>query len=101
MVLLVRRWVIQGSDVLAGSVAVLVGDAHEWFIPKVVEAAKQIKVSPRVTSTGCGMGPLIDEASVARVTKAIEAGVEAGSRVIVRWQKSQTSGGGVCWTDNF
>jgi malonate-semialdehyde dehydrogenase (acetylating)/methylmalonate-semialdehyde dehydrogenase len=71
-----------GQRCLAGSVAVLVGDAHEWFIPQIVEAIKQIKVS-KGDEAGCGMGPLIDEASVARVTKAIEDGVEAGAELLL------------------
>jgi len=71
-----------GQRCLAGSVAVLVGDSHEWFIPKIVEAAKQIKVSAGGES-GCGMGPLIDEASVARVISAIEGGVAAGADLLL------------------
>ena len=71
-----------GQRCLAGSVAVLVGDAHEWFIPRIIEATKQIKVS-KGDEAGCGMGPLIDEASVARVTKAIEDGVEAGAELLL------------------
>ena len=85
-----------GQRCLAGSVAVLVGDTPEWFIPRVVEAAKQIKVSSG-GEDGCGMGPLIDEASVARVTQAIERGIEAGADLLldgrdcdlpgVRWKR--------------
>jgi malonate-semialdehyde dehydrogenase (acetylating)/methylmalonate-semialdehyde dehydrogenase len=71
-----------GQRCLAGSVAVLVGDTPEWFIPRVVEAAKQIKVSSG-GEDGCGMGPLIDEASVARVTQAIERGIEAGADLLL------------------
>ena len=71
-----------GQRCLAGSVAVLVGDAHEWFVPRIVEAAKKIKVSSGGES-GCGMGPLIDEASVQRVTKAIEGGIEAGAELLL------------------
>jgi len=71
-----------GQRCLAGSVVVLVGDTPEWFIPRVVEAAKQIKVSSG-SEDGCGMGPLIDEASVARVTQAIERGIEAGADLLL------------------
>ncbi len=71
-----------GQRCLAGSVAVLVGDVPEWFIPRIVDAAKKIKVS-QGNETGCGMGPLIDEASVNRVTKAIEAGIEAGADLLL------------------
>lgn len=71
-----------GQRCLAGSVAVLVGESPQWFIPKVVEAVKKIKVSAGDESN-CGMGPLIDGASVDRVTKAIEDGVEAGAELLL------------------
>jgi len=71
-----------GQRCLAGSVAVLVGDTHEWFIPRIVEAAKNIKVS-QGNETGCGMGPLIDDASLQRVTNAIECGVKAGADLLL------------------
>jgi malonate-semialdehyde dehydrogenase (acetylating)/methylmalonate-semialdehyde dehydrogenase len=80
-----------GQRCLAGSVAVLVGDSHEWFVPRIVEAAKQIKISAG-GEIGCGMGPLIDEASVARVTKAIEKGVEAGAELILDGREIKLSG---------
>jgi len=71
-----------GQRCLAGSVAVLVGDVPEWFIPRIVEAAKQIQVSIGDES-GCGMGPLIDGASVSRVDKAIKCGIEAGADLLL------------------
>ena len=71
-----------GQRCLAGSVAVVVGDAVDWFIPKIVDAAKQIQVSAGDTK-GCSMGPLIDDASVKRVTIAIETGVESGAKLLL------------------
>ena len=71
-----------GQRCLAGSVAVLVGDAPDWFVPQVVEAAKQIKVSAG-GEAGCTMGPLIDDASVKRVTNAIERGLEQGAALVL------------------
>jgi malonate-semialdehyde dehydrogenase (acetylating)/methylmalonate-semialdehyde dehydrogenase len=71
-----------GQRCLAGSVAVLVGDAPDWFIPKIVAAAKQIKVG-KGDAAGCTMGPLIDKASVDRVTLAIEAGIDAGADLLL------------------
>ncbi len=82
-----------GQRCLAGSVAVLVGDSPEWFIPRVVEAAKKIKVSAGDES-GCGMGPLIDDASVQRVTKAIEVGVEAGAELLLDGREAKLLGAG-------
>ncbi|MFT4592745.1 MAG: malonate-semialdehyde dehydrogenase (acetylating)/methylmalonate-semialdehyde dehydrogenase [Phycisphaerales bacterium] len=71
-----------GQRCLAGSVAVLVGDVPDWFIPRVVEAAKHINVA-KGDASGCTMGPLIDEASVQRVNKAIEVGIEVGADLIL------------------
>jgi malonate-semialdehyde dehydrogenase (acetylating)/methylmalonate-semialdehyde dehydrogenase len=78
-----------GQRCLAGSVAVLVGDAGDWFIPKVVEAAKQIQVAAG-DATDCSMGPLIDDASVVRVTSAIEGGVASGADLLLDGRESET-----------
>jgi len=71
-----------GQRCLAGSLAVLVGDAAEWFIPKIVEASKKIKVSAG-DAKGVGMGPLVDEASTKRVTEAIAKGTESGAELLL------------------
>ncbi|HJN65313.1 MAG TPA: CoA-acylating methylmalonate-semialdehyde dehydrogenase [Pirellulales bacterium] len=71
-----------GQRCLAGSLAVLVGDAAEWFIPKIVEACKQVNVSAG-DAEGAGMGPLIDEASAQRVTEAIAEGTESGAELLL------------------
>ena len=81
-----------GQRCLAGSVAVLVGDAPNWFIPRVVEAAKKIQVSAG-GEPSCGMGPLIDEASVQRVTKAIESGIESGAELLLDGRECEQQGG--------
>ena len=80
-----------GQRCLAGSVAVLVGDAPEWFVTKIVEAAKQIKTT-KGDEAGCTMGPLIDESSVERVTKAIEGGVAAGADLLLDGRNINRSG---------
>ena len=71
-----------GQRCLAGSLAVLVGDAAEWFIPKIVEASKRINVSAGDTD-GASMGPLVDEASAQRVTEAIAKGAESGAELLL------------------
>ncbi|MAI66803.1 MAG: methylmalonate-semialdehyde dehydrogenase (CoA acylating) [Phycisphaerae bacterium] len=82
-----------GQRCLAGSVAVLVGDAPDWFIPQIVEAAKKISVSKGDVS-GCTMGPLIDDASVQRVNKAIEGGIEAGADLLLDGRETILPEGG-------
>ena len=81
-----------GQRCLAGSVAVLVGDAPDWFIPRVVEAAKQINVA-KGDAAGCTMGPLIDDASVQRVKKAIEGGIKAGAELLLDGRTCELNGG--------
>jgi malonate-semialdehyde dehydrogenase (acetylating)/methylmalonate-semialdehyde dehydrogenase len=82
-----------GQRCLAGSVAVLVGDSANWFVPRIVEAAKEIHVASG-EAKDCSMGPLIDEASVARVTKAIEGGVASGAELLLDGRKSELPEGG-------
>ncbi|HWB18933.1 MAG TPA: aldehyde dehydrogenase family protein, partial [Phycisphaerales bacterium] len=67
-----------GQRCLAGSVAILVGDSPDWFIPKIVAAARSIKVASGETP-GVGMGPVIDEASRARILSFIESGANDGA----------------------
>ncbi len=69
-----------GQRCLAGSVAIAVGSAAEWFLPRMIETAKKIKVAPGGDS-GCGMGPLVDQASKDRVLGFIEAGVQDGAKL--------------------
>jgi malonate-semialdehyde dehydrogenase (acetylating)/methylmalonate-semialdehyde dehydrogenase len=71
-----------GQRCLAGSVVIPVGEAAEWFVPAIVEAAKGIKTAAG-SEAGCGMGPLIDAASGERVIKAIEAGVDDGASLLL------------------
>ncbi len=67
-----------GQRCLAGSVAIAVGDAAKWFIPKVTEAAKKIKVAAG-GEPGVGMGPVIDDASKQRILGYIDSGVKDGA----------------------
>ncbi|MCP4759499.1 MAG: CoA-acylating methylmalonate-semialdehyde dehydrogenase [Planctomycetes bacterium] len=71
-----------GQRCLAGSVAIPVGDAADWFVPAIVDAAKGIKTAAG-SDADCGMGPLIDAASCNRVTTAIVNGVEEGADLLL------------------
>ena len=77
-----------GQRCLAGSVAVLVDGAAEWFIPRITEAAKQIKICAG-DDQAAGMGPLVDAASVTRVTTAIAEGIDAGAEMLLDGRTSQ------------
>lgn len=71
-----------GQRCLAGSVVIPVGEAADWFVPAIVEAARGIKTAAG-DEPGCGMGPLIDSASGDRVLKAIAAGVDEGATLLL------------------
>jgi len=67
-----------GQRCLAGSVAIAVGDAQTWFVPRLADAVRKIKVCAG-TEPGVGMGPVIDEASKERILGFIESGIEDGA----------------------
>jgi malonate-semialdehyde dehydrogenase (acetylating) / methylmalonate-semialdehyde dehydrogenase len=71
-----------GQRCLAGSVAIVVGDAAEWFVPAMCDAAKKIKVAAG-DEKDAGMGPLIDEASRDRVVKFIGIGEQEGAELVL------------------
>ncbi len=71
-----------GQRCLAGSVAIPVGDAADWFVPAIVEAARSIRTAAG-SDADCGMGPLVDAASCDRVTAAIAAGVDEGADLLL------------------
>ena len=70
-----------GQRCLAGSVAIAVGDAGDWLIPRLKEAAAKIKVGPG-DAPGVAMGPVIDKASQERILGFIEAGKADGARCV-------------------
>ena len=72
-----------GQRCLAGSIAIPIGDAAEWFVPAIVEACKGITTAPGAYAAGVGMGPLIDEASRERVLGAIASGMEEGASLLL------------------
>jgi malonate-semialdehyde dehydrogenase (acetylating)/methylmalonate-semialdehyde dehydrogenase len=69
-----------GQRCLAGSIAIAVGNAADWFVPRIVEAAKKIKVGVG-DAPGIGMGPVIDAASKERILGFIQSGVDDGAKL--------------------
>jgi len=61
---------------------VVVGDAAEWFVSGIVDAAKGMRVGPG-GAAGVSMGPVIDEASRRRIIGCIESGVAEGASLIL------------------
>jgi len=71
-----------GQRCLAGSVAVVVGEAAEWFIPKIKEAAAKIRVAAG-DEPGVGMGPVIDQSSKDRILGFIADGEKDGATLVL------------------
>jgi malonate-semialdehyde dehydrogenase (acetylating)/methylmalonate-semialdehyde dehydrogenase len=69
-----------GQRCLAGSVAIAIGDAADWFVPRIVEAASAINVSAG-DDPAVGMGPVIDDESVRRINGFVDAGLEDGAEL--------------------
>jgi malonate-semialdehyde dehydrogenase (acetylating)/methylmalonate-semialdehyde dehydrogenase len=76
-----------GQRCLAGSVAIAVCDAAEWFVPRMMEAAGKIKVGAG-GEAGVGMGPVIDAASKERIVGFIDSGVQDGAKLVVDGRKA-------------
>lgn len=71
-----------GQRCLAGSVAIAVGEAADWFVPAITDHARKIKVGPG-DAPGVGMGPLIDEQSRQRVLQYLEIGEQEGAELVL------------------
>lgn len=82
-----------GQRCLAGSVAIAVGEAAEWFVPLIAEAAQKIKVAPGCEA-GAGMGPVIDEASRQRILGFIASGEADGAKLVLDGRKAPLPGKG-------
>ncbi len=82
-----------GQRCLAGSVAIAVGDAADWFVPAITEAAKKIRVAAG-GEKGAGMGPLIDSASRERVLGFVDFGVKDGAKLVLDGREASLPGKG-------
>ncbi|MCC6319909.1 MAG: CoA-acylating methylmalonate-semialdehyde dehydrogenase [Phycisphaerales bacterium] len=71
-----------GQRCLAGSIAIAVGDAADWFVPRIAEAARKIKVGPG-GEAGVGMGPVIDQQSKERILGFIDSGIRDGATCVL------------------
>jgi len=78
-----------GQRCLAGSVAIAVGDAANWLVPKLKDAATNIKVAPG-DQKDVGMGPVIDEPSRKRIESYIGYGEEDGAKLVLDGRTQNT-----------
>jgi malonate-semialdehyde dehydrogenase (acetylating)/methylmalonate-semialdehyde dehydrogenase len=70
-----------GERCMAGSTAVVVGDAAKRVLPPLVEAARAIKVGPTDREAQPDMGPVITSQHRDRVAQLIETGAKEGARI--------------------
>jgi malonate-semialdehyde dehydrogenase (acetylating)/methylmalonate-semialdehyde dehydrogenase len=71
-----------GERCMAGSTAIAVGKAADYFLPSLVEAAKAIKIGPTDTETQPDMGPVITAQHRDRVMGLVASGEREGAKVI-------------------
>ena len=70
-----------GERCMAGSTAVVIGDAATSVLPSLVEAARAIKIGRTDVETQPNMGPLITRQHRDRVAELVEAGVKEGAKI--------------------
>jgi malonate-semialdehyde dehydrogenase (acetylating) / methylmalonate-semialdehyde dehydrogenase len=67
---------------MAISVAVLVGDAAEKIMPKLIERARTLKIKNGM-ELDAEMGPIVTKAALDRISGYIDKGVAAGAKLLV------------------
>jgi malonate-semialdehyde dehydrogenase (acetylating) / methylmalonate-semialdehyde dehydrogenase len=75
-----------GERCMAGSTAVIIGDASKKVLPSIIEAARAIEVGPTDREVQPHMGPVITRQHRERVEQLIELGAKEGAK-IRRWPR--------------
>jgi malonate-semialdehyde dehydrogenase (acetylating) / methylmalonate-semialdehyde dehydrogenase len=70
-----------GERCMAGSTAVVIGDAANKVLPPLVDAVKAIKVGRTDIETQPNMGPVITRQHQDRVSQLIEIGAKEGAKI--------------------
>jgi malonate-semialdehyde dehydrogenase (acetylating) / methylmalonate-semialdehyde dehydrogenase len=81
-----------GERCMAGSTAVIIGDAARNVLPSIVEAARAIQVGPTDREIQPHMGPVITQQHRERVEQLIEIGVQEGARIAVDGRGARVAG---------
>jgi len=72
-----------GERCMAGSTAVVIGDASKNVYPSIVQAARAIQVGPPDREAQPQMGPVITRQHRERIEQLIEAGAKEGAKIAV------------------
>ena len=71
-----------GERCMAGSTALMVGDAAKSVLPEMVAMAKRIRVGPTDRAAQPDMGPVITREHLDRVTQLVTQGATEGAKVV-------------------
>jgi malonate-semialdehyde dehydrogenase (acetylating) / methylmalonate-semialdehyde dehydrogenase len=71
-----------GQRCLAGSVVLAVGDAGDRFAPMLVDAARNLRLG-RGTDPDAGMGPVVSDEALARVSGYVDRARKSGATVLL------------------
>ena len=80
-----------GQRCLAVSVAVTVGDAHDWFRKSITDLAASLKVGSGL-GDGVQMGPVINPASKQRIESLIAKGAAEGAKTALDGRGKRITG---------
>jgi len=80
-----------GERCMAGSTAVVIGDARTTVLPSILDAARAIKIGPTDREKQPDMGPVITRQHRDRVVELIAAGAKEGAKVTVDGRSTRAS----------
>jgi malonate-semialdehyde dehydrogenase (acetylating)/methylmalonate-semialdehyde dehydrogenase len=72
-----------GERCMAGSTAVVIGDANKTVLPSILDAARAIKIGPTDREAQPDMGPVITRQHRDRIVQLIDAGAKEGAKIAV------------------
>jgi malonate-semialdehyde dehydrogenase (acetylating)/methylmalonate-semialdehyde dehydrogenase len=72
-----------GERCMAGSTAVVIGEARKTILPSILEAARAIKIGPTDREAQPDMGPVITRQHRDRILQLIETGAKEGAKISV------------------
>jgi malonate-semialdehyde dehydrogenase (acetylating)/methylmalonate-semialdehyde dehydrogenase len=81
-----------GERCMAGSTAVVIGDAAKTVLPSLVIAARSIKVGRTDIEAQPNMGPVITRQHRDKVTELIEAGIQEGAKITADGRGAKVEG---------
>ena len=80
-----------GERCMAGSTAVIIGDAGKTVLPSILDAARAIKIGPTDREAQPDMGPVITRQHRDRVVQLIETGAKEGAKISVDGRGARSS----------